>query len=61
LPASCNVFDTLNTSNNPLVSLPNGLIEDHKQHALRIGAREAEAAKNLKIPGKNRFLMPEVP
>lgn len=32
-----------------------------KEHANKIGDREVEAAKNLVLPGCNRFMMPDVP
>ena len=37
------------------------MVDDNKGHALKIACREKEAARNLRIPGKGRHMMPEVP
>lgn len=61
LPSEINLYDTQDASTNPLQTLPQCLIEDNKQHALLIANREKEAARNLVLPGCNRFMMPDVP
>jgi hypothetical protein len=41
--------------------LPAGIAEERKDHALKISEREKDAARNLVLPGCNRFMMPDVP
>jgi hypothetical protein len=41
--------------------LPAGIIEERKEHAVKIMSREREAARNLVLPGCNRYMMPDVP
>ena len=61
LPHQCLVHETLDTSTNPILTLPAGIAEEMKDHALKIAEREKEAAKHLVLPGCNRFMMPDVP
>lgn len=61
LPTHVEVFDTVDTSNQPITLLPAGMVEDYKSHAIVISEREKEAARNLVLPGKNRKMMPAVP
>lgn len=61
LPTQVNVYDTMDTSNQAIITLPAGMVEDNKEHALKIGEREKNAASNLVIPGKNRHMMPPCP
>lgn len=42
-------------------TLPAGIVEDYKEHAIKIAEREQKAAKNLLLPGVNRHMMPKVP
>lgn len=58
LPSHVEVFDTVDTSNQPITLLPAGMVEEHKNHAILIAEREKEAARNLVLPGKNRHMMP---
>ena len=55
------MHETLDTSSNPILTLPAGLVENCKEHAIKISEREKFAARNLVLPGCNRFLMPDVP
>jgi hypothetical protein len=34
------------------------MVEDHMNHAVLIAEREKEAARNLVLPGKSRYMMP---
>lgn len=61
LPQHVDVYDTLDTSTQPLTLLPQGLVDDHKDHAKKIAEREKNAAVNLLLPGKERYMMPAVP
>lgn len=51
----------MDTSTQAIMTLPAGMVEDNKAHALKIGEREKKAASNLVVPGKNRYMMPDVP
>ena len=61
LPKDFNVYETYDSSSRPIQTLPVGILEDCKDHALKISEREKEAARNLVLPGCDRHLMPEVP
>ena len=37
------------------------MVEERKEHARKIADREKNAARNLVLPGCNRFMMPDVP
>jgi hypothetical protein len=43
------------------LTLPAGLVENCKEQAIKISEREKAAARNLVLPGCNRFMMPDVP
>jgi hypothetical protein len=51
----------MDTSQQPVVTLPNGLVEDNKAHAEKIAKRQKEAAMHLHLPGKDRHMMPPYP
>ena len=40
LPNKVNVYDTVDTSQQPLISLPTGMVDDFKRHAEQIAERE---------------------
>ena len=61
LPTEINVYETFDTSTKAIYQMPAGLSDDHMDHARRIAHREKQAARNLVLPGCNRFLMPDVP
>lgn len=61
LPTDFNVYETYDTSSRPIQTLPAGILEDCKDHAVKIAEREKEAARNLVLPGCGRHMMPEVP
>jgi hypothetical protein len=61
LPTDINVYETYDTSTKCIQSLPSMLIEEKREHAIKISTREKEAARNLVLPGCNRFMMPDVP
>jgi len=61
LPKDINVFETYDSSSKPVQTLPAGILDERKGQALKISEREKEAAKNLVLPGCNRYMMPEVP
>jgi len=58
LPTYVNVYDTVDTSTQPVVSLPAGMVEDHGEHARKIAEREKEAGRCIVLPGKDRTMMP---
>ena len=61
LPTQIHVHETLDTSSNPILTLPAGLVENCKEQAIKIAEREKGAARSLVLPGCNRFMMPDVP
>ena len=61
LPEDFNVYETYDTSSRPIQTLPAGILEDCRDHAIKIAEREKEAARNLVLPGCGRHMMPEVP
>jgi len=61
LSPKVDVYDTLDTSQQPILTLPHGMMDDHKSHAQQIANREREAASNFAVPGKNRNMMPPYP
>lgn len=48
----------MDTSQQAVVTLPNGMLEDNKAMAERIAHRQKEAAQHLRLPGKDRNMMP---
>ena len=51
----------MDTSTQAILTLPAGMVEDNKAHAIQIGEREKNAARNLVVPGKDRYMMPPCP
>jgi len=58
LPSVVNVYDTVDTTNIPIYTLPSGLVDDHIAHANLIASREKEAGRHIVLPGVNRHMMP---
>ena len=61
LPTDINVYETYDTSTKCIQTLPANMVEERKEHAMKISEREKNAARNLVLPGCNRFMMPDVP
>lgn len=61
LPTEINVYETFDTSTKAIFTLPAGISDDHIGHARKIAEREKQAARNLVLPGCDRFMMPDVP
>lgn len=61
LSTNINVFETYDTSSNPILTLPSSMVDENKVHAEIIAQREREASKHLVQPGAHRYMMPEVP